>query len=125
MRTAGRPAMSNRRKLRPVRVVDYPGPPPLLVSLGRPPDDSFGDPPDGQLDIMSRDGSDPPAVLLALATRTSCASCGKKPGLVWLDRDGYWHTFTRHDPDCPDSVEQRGPVNELIAVPSCELRSTS
>ena len=119
--------MSNRRraKMRPVRIEPYPGPAPRIISLGRPPDDSFGHPPLGQLDIWSPDGSDPPLVLVTYALKTQCAHCDRHPGLVWLGDDSVWRTVTVHDPSCPESVEQRGPVGDLIAVPDRELWGTS
>jgi hypothetical protein len=97
----------------------------LVADIGSPPDGEFGQPPPGCIDTWARDGSRPPAVLLAHAVRTRCGHCGRHPGLVWRGDDGVWRTVTRHDPECPESVEQRGHVDELIAVPDRPLGSAS
>jgi len=112
--------MSNRRKSRPVRVEKYPGPPPLMVSAGRPPEGSFGDPPEGSIDIHAprgcRDAS-PPAVLVSHALRTRCPHCGKSPGaLVLTVCGGTWYVVTKHDPSCPESSERRGRHESLSAI---------
>jgi hypothetical protein len=118
-------AVSNRKRtLRPVRVEPYPGPA-LVADIGAPPDGQFGQPPPGQIDVWSPDGSSPPTVLLAHAVRTRCNHCGARPGLVWLGDDRIWRTVTRHNAECPDSVEQRGLLEELIAVPDREFGSAS
>jgi len=117
--------LSNRRKLRPVRIEPYPGEA-RAISTGAPPDGEFGSPPPGCIDLESPDGSRPDPVLFALALRTRCRHCGRRPGAMWLaEPGGTWHMVTRHHPSCPESVQRRGRTSELSLVPCQPMHGQS
>lgn len=120
--------MSNKkRKLRPVKVVPYPGEA-LGISRGKPPAGEFGKPPPGQIDLRTPAGCtcEPPSVLLAHAIGMRCGHCGARPGSMVLTRcGGTWYVVTEHDPSCPESVQQRGNNEDLHMVPHQPMHGQS